>query len=250
MTVNYIATRLGDNFTVSSDGHPDLEPGHVRDHMLLTREQAQRLHDSLGEALKVNGVRMLSGGMVEHLGNEVLSPDVDRLRALLRARAEETGFEVALIDTGGNAARPRFVLCWPTGDEVAFSNLVAEVFADTVAAVARMNRERGAGVDRIAAERQRQVTGEGWTAEHDDDEHGRGQLAQAAACYAVATVPHYAGYYPVQWPWSPRWDKRPGKSSDVDARVRALVKAGALCAAEIDRLLRAEAPTVQGKVTE
>lgn len=95
------------------------------------------------------------------------------------------------------------------------------------------------GAQRIAAERMRQVESEGWTTEHDD-EQGRGQLAQAAACYAVATVPHYAGHYPVQWPWSPRWDKRPGPSSDVDARVRALVKAGALCAAEIDRLLRAE----------
>lgn len=93
------------------------------------------------------------------------------------------------------------------------------------------------GAARIAAERRRQIEEMGWTTGHDDG-HARGEIAQAAACYAVATVPHYAGHYPVSWPWSPFWDSRPGKSSDVVARVRALEKAGALCAAEIDRLLR------------
>ncbi len=95
------------------------------------------------------------------------------------------------------------------------------------------------GAERIAAERQRQVDSEGWTAEHDD-EHLGGIMAQAAACYAVATVPRYAGCFPVAWPWSPQWDKRPlgPGASSTDARVRALEKAGALIAAEIDRLLR------------
>jgi hypothetical protein len=96
------------------------------------------------------------------------------------------------------------------------------------------------GAARIAAERRRQVEAEGWTFDHDD-QHTDGKLAQAAACYAVATVPMYAGHFPVIWPWSPRWDKRPGKSADVAARIRALEKAGALCAAEIDRLQRLRA---------
>lgn len=103
------------------------------------------------------------------------------------------------------------------------------------------------GVERIAAERRRQIEVEGWTPEHDD-KHVHGQLAQAASCYAVATVPHYAGHYPVQWPWSPRWDKRPGPSSDVFGRIRALEKAGALIAAEIDRLLRRSEEKVQAAV--
>ncbi|MCO5167894.1 MAG: hypothetical protein M9894_16240 [Planctomycetes bacterium] len=96
------------------------------------------------------------------------------------------------------------------------------------------------GVERIAAERRRQVEHEGWTHEHDD-KHADGELAQGAACYAAATVPLYAGRFPIAWPFGPRWDKRPGPSSDVQARIRALEKAGALCAAEIDRLQRAQA---------
>lgn len=106
---------------------------------------------------------------------------------------------------------------------------------------ARLAKMPSSGIERIASERRRQVEAEGWTPEHDC--HADGVLAQAAACYAVATVPQYAGHYPISWPWSPRWDKRPGKTSDVTARIRALEKAGALCAAEIDRLLRA-APEV------
>jgi hypothetical protein len=90
------------------------------------------------------------------------------------------------------------------------------------------------GVQRIAAERQRQVEREGWTPEHDD-EHVAGEMAWAAVCY---TAP-----YPVRhetsgrdpWPWEPKWDKR-GEHN----RIRQLEIAGALIAAEIDRLLRAE----------
>lgn len=78
------------------------------------------------------------------------------------------------------------------------------------------------GAELIAAERQRQIDVEGWTPEHDR-EHGRGELAQAAAAYAV---PAHASYL---WPWRFAGFKRAG-------RVRELVKAGALIAAEIDRL--------------
>jgi hypothetical protein len=86
------------------------------------------------------------------------------------------------------------------------------------------------GVELIAAERERQVTEEGWTPEHDD-QHKGGQLAEAAACYAVqasgGTVTRY------DWPWESKWWK-PGDP------LRGLVKAGALIAAEIDRLQRRE----------
>lgn len=37
----------------------------------------------------------------------------------------------------------------------------------------------------VQAERRRQVEAEGWTPEHDD-EHSHGQIARAAACYALA----------------------------------------------------------------
>ncbi len=43
------------------------------------------------------------------------------------------------------------------------------------------------GAEMIAAERERQVSEEGWTAEHDD-EHIMGELAAGAACYALTCV--------------------------------------------------------------
>jgi hypothetical protein len=83
------------------------------------------------------------------------------------------------------------------------------------------------GVKLIAAERQRQVREEGWTPEHDAQHRG-GQLRVAALCYAC-----HAGDYrlqpPLIWPWHP--DSWKPKDAITD-----LVRAGALIAAEIDRL--------------
>lgn len=92
------------------------------------------------------------------------------------------------------------------------------------------------GVELIAAERHRQVEVEGWSAEHDD-QHTGGAMATAAGCYA-----HLAGQQaalglgsmdvPSGWPWHPAWWK---PSPDP---ARNLEKAGALVAAELDRLHR------------
>lgn len=79
------------------------------------------------------------------------------------------------------------------------------------------------GAEMIAAERQRQIEAENWTPEHDD-RHLPGDLASAGAAYALNDDEF--------WPWPDWWN--PG-----DDDVRRLVKAGALIAAEIDRLLRA-----------
>lgn len=95
------------------------------------------------------------------------------------------------------------------------------------------------GIELIAAERKRQIEGEGWTPEHDD-EHRDGSLAVAAACYAAQAGQglYYGGMKLREaalqhWPWArSRWKPSP------DNRVRELVKAGALIAAEIDRLQR------------
>lgn len=94
------------------------------------------------------------------------------------------------------------------------------------------------GIEAIAAERQRQIEQEGWTAEHDD-KHNGGELAKAACCYAWASAQSdrlreaSRGTPPV-WPpkWSGEWWKPKDRRSD-------LVRAGALIAAEIDRLDRA-----------
>jgi hypothetical protein len=89
--------------------------------------------------------------------------------------------------------------------------------------------DTSSGVELIAAERQRQVEAEGWTPEHDDEHDG--QMADAAACYLLSDVPEFRDDY---WPWDAKWWKPTPKD-----RVRELVKAGALIAAEIDRLNRA-----------
>lgn len=99
--------------------------------------------------------------------------------------------------------------------------------------------------DDVLAERQRQVSAEGWSAEHDD-EHDARELARAASCY----VEHYIGRswlfddprgdgplkyseeeLPDDWPWDTEWWK------PKDPR-RDLVRAAALLIAEIERLDR------------
>lgn len=138
------------------------------------------------------------------------------------------------------------------------------------------------GIERIAAERQRQVDSEGWTPEHDL-EHKAGHLAAAAGCYVDAALgmlssrnwtevegPIWAESYrlddpdkadsylsyiaemladPIKswigrnedgtprlpahgaWPFdAPSW--KPSEDP-----IKNLVRAGALIAAEIDRLL-------------
>jgi hypothetical protein len=96
------------------------------------------------------------------------------------------------------------------------------------------------GIELIAAERQRQIEKEGWTAEHDA-EHKEGELAIAAACYAYPNYDEdWAVQSQLQWPFErKRWKPTP------ENRIRELQKAGALIAAEIDRLQRGEELTIK-----
>lgn len=89
----------------------------------------------------------------------------------------------------------------------------------------------------IAAERLRQIEGEGWKLRHDD-EHADGALADAAACYAVAGRPRtdftrlpLADVLRSYWPWDMEWWK-------PKAQHRNQVRAGALLVAELARHLR------------
>lgn len=87
----------------------------------------------------------------------------------------------------------------------------------------------------VLAERQRQVDGEGWTAEHDD-QHEPGEMAAAGAAYALNTRwrrSGSAGVLPLAvWPWSSDW-WRPTTFR------RDLVKSAALIIAEGERHDRA-----------
>jgi hypothetical protein len=101
-------------------------------------------------------------------------------------------------------------------------------------------RQATTGVELIAAERQRQIDEEDWSASHDDS-HVDGELALAAACYAIpprkrkSTVFEFA-LWEWLWPWTADWWK-PGRKT-AKGRIRELAKAGALIAAELDRLQR------------
>lgn len=88
----------------------------------------------------------------------------------------------------------------------------------------------------VIDERQRQVSAEGWTPEHDD-EHTGGELAAAAAQYMLVAYEQACGEQgpflptPDLWPWS-RQDFKP-----KDQRSN-LVRGIALGLAELERLDR------------
>lgn len=99
-------------------------------------------------------------------------------------------------------------------------------------------------IEEIAVERRRQISEEVWTPHHDDT-HDRGQLAKAAASYAVFSTLHciYRGPNRLDceseesawarhlWPWEDGWWK-------PSTPRRELIKAAALIVAEIERLDR------------
>jgi hypothetical protein len=103
------------------------------------------------------------------------------------------------------------------------------------------------GTELIAAERARQIEVEGWTPEHDDA-HTGGEMAIAAAYYAWPAPRPLA--VKKAWPWDAKWRKpavpggrigfpEPHTPEEVrEARMHDLVRAGALIAAELDRLQR------------
>lgn len=86
----------------------------------------------------------------------------------------------------------------------------------------------------IATERLRQIEKEGWSPEHDAG-HRYGQMAQAAACYALGRKEIRGIDSASIWPWSLEWWK-PGSPH------RNYVRAGALIVAELALNLRS-APT-------
>lgn len=123
-----------------------------------------------------------------------------------------------------------------------------------------MSKDKKSGIELIAIERMRQIEIEGWTADHDAN-HDTGQLAMAAVCYAsqekIYVMRHFANniQFVDPWPFEDKWDKRYGYGSTAEGktdeganyvpnpitytekqRIDLLIKAGALIAAEIDRL--------------
>jgi len=93
-------------------------------------------------------------------------------------------------------------------------------------------------IERITVERIRQVLEEGFTADHDDLVDV-GDLAEAATAYTKYAIMQMGGWrdidsVPLNWPWKDE-DFKPGMD---DEGIVCLTKAGALIAAELDRVLR------------
>lgn len=93
-----------------------------------------------------------------------------------------------------------------------------------------MSRHAMKAIVDVMAERARQL--DQFSTEHDD-EHDRGELAAAAACYCLASqkLAISCGASSL-WPWEPQ-------SFAPRTRRRNLIKAAALLVAEIERLDRA-----------
>jgi hypothetical protein len=90
----------------------------------------------------------------------------------------------------------------------------------------------GTALGDLAAERQRQISAEGWSIEHDDASTSC-ELAAAAATYALCLKPEQLEVCgATAWPWPAHWWK-------PTTYRQNLVKAGALILAEIERIDRA-----------
>ncbi len=101
------------------------------------------------------------------------------------------------------------------------------------------------GTEKIAQERAKQIHALQYGPEHDS-EHYEHELVFAAICYAAAATRYERVYvehrrhafvsYKDPWPW-PGLDQRPEPGQATEGEIeRMLVKAGALIAAELDRL--------------
>lgn len=128
--------------------------------------------------------------------------------------------------------------CWVEDDFCSACDEKLTNFTFAIDDLARFTGEAGikALCDCIA-ERQRQVEKEGFTAEHDR-QWSQGEIAMAAAAYALNTVddtdgPHPRALSDDAWPWADQWWK-------PDNPRRDLVKAVALLLAEIERRDRAQ----------
>lgn len=185
-----------------------------------------------------------------------VKPDGDPLVASARAAAEEIA--VKLMRSLGRmfsgvapdqSDREALVNVLVKGSD----DLIRKEFSESIAYLSRevatiIERHCGEtkidGAASIVRERQRQIAEERWSAEHDD-RHTRSELALVACAYALPKSYNLDGLmvtpqrlYDLAW-WDQKWFKRSDKfDARPESMIPNLVKAGALIAAEIDRLER------------
>ena len=103
---------------------------------------------------------------------------------------------------------------------------------ETIAKLNLLDPASVAALSDIADERLRQIEIEGWSASHDD-EHSKGELAVAGACYALEphTPKGKEGTAPSIWPWDKSWWKPKSAHSNW-------VRGAALIVAELAKRYR------------
>lgn len=158
---------------------------------------------------------------------------------------ENPGLKLLLLDDGrfevtGFPDDPLIVRMGKDGvSEQALLGIVSHLRGGAVV-VHTMNDEVS-GVEAIWLERRRQIEGMGFDARHDDacGPDSIDDLAAAGLCYAAHATSMMRGIepepgVPQAWPWAAEWWK-PSKDP-----LRDLQKAGALIAAQWDRLARSK----------
>lgn len=197
-----------------------------------------------GKTTEVN--KLIAGRAVMYANSSVLNElrtdefCIHRLiRKAIKAKAEvivmpELGVDTSLLRT----LFINLILCDCPIDVIIETQTPEQdiPFKSYIDLIVKTKPEKKNGLGIISEERQRQITEEGWTAEHDA-QHRNGELAEAAACYAMGQedrqhLDRCGLFFSRLWPWSRDWWK-----PTTENRIRELAKAGALIAAEIDRLL-------------
>ncbi|HAU2966544.1 TPA: ead/Ea22-like family protein [Salmonella enterica subsp. diarizonae] len=118
---------------------------------------------------------------------------------------------------------------------ICYYDLSAELIADEIFNNKENDASISAAIIDVIAERQRQITGEGFTPEQDD-EYYRAELVYAALSYISVAVlfkdkdpdSYRECCAPASWPWSPEWWKPTNPRRDM-------IKGIALLLAEAER---------------
>ncbi|MCM0757438.1 hypothetical protein M7775_02505, partial [Sporomusa sphaeroides DSM 2875] len=137
---------------------------------------------------------------IETLEEIILNPTLDdtdednlqKIIALLKSLSREAELGRAAVEAiGSHPAKFTTTICLKLPPEITEEYCGSPVcmwhnFCRLRAESGNLDVEQRqpSGIELIAAERQRQISQEGWTPEHDD-QHANGELALAAACYAI-----------------------------------------------------------------
>ncbi len=204
--------------------HSKFLPSRIEALRAARVELARRLDDAKAPGSYYNWLNGLDGGPID-LPHEIDPLVVNGVRYPNLTRANEAR---RIADGGGPV----------NGGSRPAAPKPGKSLVEVITGLAHVPDEVDSGdfdedaVQLICAERRAHLYREGYSDKHDDVENAGGELADAAAAYAVAAngAPDAAHF------WPGAWDPSGFKPT---ATIGDLVKAGALILAEIERRLRA-----------